>query len=276
VSSLNPWRSLAPLVAAACVVVAAQAQSVGPRPLSSDAPVVENFDLEEVAELRPGVALRFSVFGTPSATVTLAIEGGRSLVDLPETEPGIYEGAYVIDARDRIRADSRVVATMQRGGRTVQSRLGEPLQLAQAATPRSIEARSPVSAGNVAPEPMPALAAQACADCAIVESVEVDPSSSVGVVGTLSGAVAGLAAHHPLGEDHGRRVMRVVDALSGSWLGRAIERRTASPHAWRVVLRLPDGSALQRRYDAPPSFRAGDTVRLSAGDVPAKAAPPIL
>jgi hypothetical protein len=30
-----------------------------------------------------------------------------------------------------------------------------------------------------------------------------------------------------------------------------------------VVLRLRDGSALERRYPQPPPFRAGDTVSLS-------------
>ncbi len=266
-------RPVALLAGAACIAFSAQAQpSVALSPPGRAAPVVETFDLEQVAELTPGVALRFSVFGTAEAIVTISIEGGQHLVDLPEIEPGIYEGAYLIDMRDRIRSNSRVVATLRRAGRTTQSLLGEPLMLARGTTPWAPERPPGVAARNAAPVP----AVETCADCAVVMSIEADPSSSVGIVGAFTGAVAGLAATHPLGEDHGRRVMGVVGALTGTWLGREIERRTARPRAWLVVLRLPDGSVRERRVDTPPFFRPGDTVDLSAGDLRVRAAAPTL
>src|SRR6478735_347161 len=61
--------------------------------------VVEGFDLEQVSELAPGVELSFSVYGSPRSEVTVYIEGAGQLVELAETEPGIYEGTYVIAAR---------------------------------------------------------------------------------------------------------------------------------------------------------------------------------
>ena len=67
---------------------------------------VEAFDVEQVPSLAPGTALQFSVFATPGAAATVLIEGVRRLVELREVEPGIYEGAHVIDAGDRLRAGS--------------------------------------------------------------------------------------------------------------------------------------------------------------------------
>ncbi|MEP7138185.1 MAG: hypothetical protein ABI745_01065 [Caldimonas sp.] len=265
-------RNVASLAGAACIAIAAHAQPAALSPRAGDEPVVESFDLEQVAELNPGVALRFSVFGTADAVVTLSIEGGQHLVSLPETAPGIYEGVYLIDGRDRIRGDSRVVATVRRDGRVTQSRLGEPLLLARGTTPWVAD-RSP---GAAARDSTAAPAVETCADCAVVVSIEPDLSSSVGIVGAFTGAVAGMAATHPLGEDHGRRVMGVVGAVTGSWLGREIERRTARPRAWLVVLRLPDGSVRERRVDSAPAFRAGDTVNLSASDVKIRAVAPTL
>ena len=37
------------------------------------------------------------------AAAMLRIDGARSSIDLQETQPGIYEGTYVIGAQDRIR-----------------------------------------------------------------------------------------------------------------------------------------------------------------------------
>jgi outer membrane lipoprotein SlyB len=275
------------------------------------APVVEGFDLERVAELAPGVPLNFSVYGSPRAAVTLAIEGGRRLVDLPETEPGIYEGSYLIDAADRIRPDSRVVASLQRDGQVARSTLNEPLLLARGVLPwAAVEARpglpttepspstavpaptnvpaprdtgaraAPWLAGTPAPPPQQVPHAaplrEACADCAVVESIRtVEAPPRPGVIGAISGAIAGAIVGNELAEAHRRHMMRVLGAIGGLFLGREIEMRSARPPSYEVVLRLPDGSALIRRYDRPPTFRPGDTISLSAGAVRRAAAPAI-
>ena len=93
------------------------------------APRVDGFDVEEVAQLSPGTALRFTLYGTPGGAATLQIAGvDRSLV-LQETQAGIYEGVYTVAAGDRIAADSRVSADLALGQRVTSAVLEEPLVL---------------------------------------------------------------------------------------------------------------------------------------------------
>jgi outer membrane lipoprotein SlyB len=269
------------LCCATCIAVSAGAQAQPASRPAPPVPLVESFDLEQVAELAPGVPLNFTVYGSAGATVTLAIEGGQRLVDLPETQAGIYEGAYVIESRDRIRRDSRVVATLQRDGQVARSTLAEPLQLERGTAPWRSATAPPApaySAVPLAPVPAPPLPREICAGCAVVESIDVVAARPVGIVGAITGAIAGAAAVHPLGEGHGRRVMTVVGAIAGSWLGREIERRTAgAPTAtYRVVLRLADGTALERRYETPPGFKPGDSVDLSGRGTRAAVPPSLL
>jgi outer membrane lipoprotein SlyB len=105
----------------------------------------------------------------------------------------------------------------------------------------------------------------ACGDCALVESIRVEPAPPrAGVLGAISGAIAGAIVGDQLAEAHRRHVMQALGALTGALLGRELELRQAPAPGYLVVLRLPDGSALERRYQQPPPFRAGDTVSLSA------------
>jgi outer membrane lipoprotein SlyB len=260
---------------------------------SANAAVVEGFDLEQVVALVPGVALNFSVYGSSQAAVTLYIEGASHLVDLAETQSGIYEGAYVIGGRDRIRADSRVIATLQRRGEVVRSTLAEPLLLERGtvpwaepaqraaavapltatAPPSDAPVRAPVvRVGVPVPLAQPVAAAAParpnCGDCAIVESVRVDtaPAHSGGL-GAVAGAIAGAVVGNQLAEAHRRHVMQALGAITGALLGREIEVHQAAAPGYNVVLRLPDGSALERRYEQPPPFKPGDTIRLSGNGV---------
>ena len=275
--------------------------------------VVEGFDLEQVSELAPGVELSFSVYGSPRSEVTVYIEGASRLVDLAETQPGIYEGTYVIAARDRLRSDSRVIATLQHDGEVARSTLAEPLLLERGAVPWAdtrVQAASPPPAstarvpGDEAPtraprvgEPVPIAApasvataptaappplvppvsraapvprvAQAperpaCGDCAIVETIRVEPGTERrGVIGAIAGGIAGAVLGDKIAEAHRRHVMQALGAVAGALLGREIEMRQTSAPAYTVVLRLPDGSALERRYDQAPPFQVGDSVSLS-------------
>jgi len=113
---------------------------------------IDSVDVEQVAALASGVPLVFTIFGTPRATAALRIEGGRRILDLRETGTGVYEGTYVVDAGDAIRADSRVTATLQRDGDVAYSTLGEPLLLAQASVPwRVAGAETPATPAHTGP-----------------------------------------------------------------------------------------------------------------------------
>ena len=132
---------------------------------------VDSVDVEQVAALRAGVPLVFTIFGTPDAAATLRIEGGRSLLALRETGTGVYEGTYVIDARDAIRADSRVTATLQRDGDVAYSTLGEPLLLSAATLPWN-------AAGSTAPAEPPDVATTAPLRVAPLPPVSPAPAAA--------------------------------------------------------------------------------------------------
>lgn len=264
------------------------------RALQNTALAIKGFDLEQVAELAAGVSLNFSVYGSPYAAVTLAIEGGRRLIDLPETQPGIYEGSYVIEPADQIRPNSRVVASLQRSGQVARSTLNEPLLLARGTLPwGKVEPQLPATPASPAPDPgaraallagtpVPAVEPtpreaplrKVCGDCAVVESIRTVPAPPrAGVIGAVTGAIAGAIVGNELAEAHRRHVMRLLGAIGGLFVGREIERQSARPPSYDVVLRLPDGSTLIRRYDKPPSFKPGDTVSLSGSNVRRAAQP---
>jgi len=324
-SFLRLLTLMAWLVGGFGIVAAASAPALAAaRTPAVTAAVVEGFDLEQVSELAPGVALNFSVYGSPGAEVTLYIEGVGQLIELAETRPGIYEGTYVIAARDRLRSDSGVIATLQHDGQVARSTLAEPLLLERGAVPwtdavaqataaapmpappparftraPSDEARArapragepvpiadPASIASASEAAAPARGAPplveparratpvprvaraparpACGDCAVVETIRVEPATERrGVIGAIAGGIAGAVLGDKLAEAHRRHMMQALGALTGALLGREIEMRQSSSPAYTVVLRLPDGSALERRYDQAPPFRVGDSVSLS-------------
>ncbi|MGQ3051271.1 MAG: glycine zipper 2TM domain-containing protein [Roseateles sp.] len=90
---------------------------------------VTGFDVEQVDRLEPGAELNFTVWGTAGATVLLQIDGSRRTVRLEETQPGRYQGAYVIGRSDRVGPESRVHANLRRDNRVATALLGEALQV---------------------------------------------------------------------------------------------------------------------------------------------------
>ena len=259
---------------------------------------IEGVDVEQVTTLASGVPLRFTVFGTPGSLAALRIEGARRPLELRETDPGVYEGTYVIDAGDSIRPESRVTASLQRAGDVAYSTLDEPLLLAAgsvpwrtaapAATPVPIidappsappvvvvesrvatpvpvvvaRGRSPSDAAEIAAAPAPRDVVP-CGDCAVVESVQaVEAAPRGGVIGAIGGAIAGAILGKELGEAHKQRMLTLLGAIGGGLAGRQIERQATQSTQYDVDLRLADGTLLRRRYEQAPPFAAGATIRL--------------
>jgi outer membrane lipoprotein SlyB len=273
---------------------------------------VDSINVERVTELAPGTPINVNVYGSPRAVGVVRIEGARRLLDLHETAPGVYEGTYVIDPGDAIRADSRVTAALQRGGEIARSIADEPLLLGRNALPWTADApaaaRPPLVIADATPprgESLQALPARplvgapvpsrpqdeearsgtttlravpppprtVCADCAYVESVRsVEASRSPGVVGAIGGGIAGAIIANEI--DHARRALQVLGAIGGALIGRQVELAATRQTSYEVRLRLRDGSVRTQRFERPPPFAAGDTVHLGSGRV--DAAPPSL
>lgn len=252
----------------ASIAVAALAQPS--RSAASDAAGlrVEEFDVERVPQLTSGTRLRFSLYGTPGVDATLQIEGAQRVLHLREVQPGMYEGAHIIDAQDQIRPDARVTALLRRGNQVVASVLEEPLQLGAGAPTASepqmaqgapIEEIAPIAASPRIGTPVPTMpAALACADCAVVESVRaVEVGSGPGKVAATAGGVAGAIFGDEVGRAHARHVAWVLGALTG----RKIEPDAGQRTRYDVVLRLPSGAVQTRSYDGVPPLKVGDMVR---------------
>lgn len=123
---------------------------------------VDGFDVEQVVSLAPGTQLNFSVFATPGAAARVLIDGIGRVVDLHEVQPGVYEGFYILEAGDRIRAEGPVVATVSRQGAVARTVLEEsllldgPLPAAAAASRQSAPPREEGRREGPAPDlPLP-------------------------------------------------------------------------------------------------------------------------
>lgn len=94
----------------------------GPHAITAD-----SFGVEPVRSLRPGTELAFSLTATPGADVTLQIAGATAGVRMYEARPGVYEGTYTVNRRDRLTAASQVNARIVKDGRTLNATLDQSL-----------------------------------------------------------------------------------------------------------------------------------------------------
>ncbi len=271
---MAPARHLVAAVAAALFAAGAAGSALGQSFSQVDrmpARVqVEGVDVEQVERLSPGVALNFSVYGTPGGSAMLRIDGARRSVDLQETQPGIYEGTYVIAPQDRIRADSRVTATVMRGNVAAHTTLEESLQLGHGGAAAFHDAAA-APAPNARLEPSvplpapasPAFARTTCATCGIVESIRAEQGApGPGNLGAVSGAVIGAVLGDRAREAHMRRIARIHGTVTGALTGRSADR-DGGPR-YEVRFRMPDGQTQSRSYPGAPAFRVGDRVSLDS------------
>ncbi|MEO7939110.1 MAG: glycine zipper 2TM domain-containing protein [Burkholderiaceae bacterium] len=105
-------------------------------------PVIRSFVVDQVAELAPGSELIFRVNASPGGSVQLDIDGVSNPLGLSETGPGAYAGAYTISIRDKIRPDSRVLATVRLNGRQASATLAQTL-LTEAAYTKAMGLTNP-------------------------------------------------------------------------------------------------------------------------------------
>ena len=275
---------------------AATSMAAPPERASRPAVFVDAFDVEEVPALVAGAVLQFSVFASPGAQATVAIEGVSRLVELREVSPGVYEGAYVIGPGDRLGAASGAVATVWRDGTVVRATLEESLVIdgapprvaspapypspspypSPAAPPMASPLPQPTAPAVVPPAVAPRAAPQvaavpppgerlvACSDCAVVESIQVvERPSGPAYAGAIAGGIVGAVFGDAIGKAHEKHVTRVLGALAGAAIGHGAQQ--AARRTWYdAAFRLPNGALKVVRYDAPPPYHVGQLVRLSA------------
>ena len=107
-----------------------------------------------------------------------------------------------------------------------------------------------------------------CADCGVIESTrEVDVAGVGSGLGAVGGAVVGGVLGSQVGNGRGRDVATVVGAVGGVVAGNEIEKRARASRRYEVTVRLDDGSSRVVQEANPPTWRAGDHVRVVDGAI---------
>ena len=115
-------------------------------------------------------------------------------------------------------------------------------------------------------EKAPVRVASACTECGVVIEVKEKTVMGHGTgVGAVAGGVAGAVIGHEIGD--GSRAGTAVGAVVGGVAGHQIERSARSSKRYEVSVRMQDGSVRVAKTDTPPTWRAGDKVRLHDGVV---------
>jgi outer membrane lipoprotein SlyB len=217
-----------------------------PKTAPGPQPKIDHFNVDPAAELKGGSELYFSVFGTPGGQVNLAIAGVKGRVFLPEVKSGEYANTYTLKNRDRVTRNGVVTANLRLGERVTSATLGKPLQSENA--------------------PQPLQTSRVCANCGVVESVNlIEVKGEGGYLGAIGGGVVGALLGNQIGAGTGRTVAQIAGALGGAYAGRAIEGKTRTTNHFEVLVRLQNGTAQTVSFAAEPGFKVGDKVKVSAG-----------
>ncbi len=107
------------------------------------------------------------------------------------------------------------------------------------------------------------LAAAACPDCGVVESITpVKVEAKTNGVGAVAGGVGGALVGNSLAGRHDRALGGIVGAVGGGLIGNAIEKHERTTTVYDVNVRMSDGSLRTVRQTTSPAV--GEKVRVEA------------
>lgn len=195
-----------------------------------------------VRERGRGEVLRYTVRGTPGGQASVLLQGSetRNLI-LDEIRTGEYSGTYVLPRGAWVDTERPLTAQLRLGDRSVRS-----------SVPNAYAGLN-----------LPPRRADACYDCATVQSVNAVTVSGDGrVLGTVAGGVLGAVVGSQFGKGDGRTAAGVAGAVGGALLGREIQKRQGEHTQYEVVVRMNDGQQRTVVYADAPNFHVGDTVRV--------------
>jgi outer membrane lipoprotein SlyB len=208
-------------------------------------PRITGLDVVPSAELTRGNRLAFTLNGTPGGQADLKIDGMKGKFLLQEVRRGEYTGVYTIRPRDRITANSQVIAELRTGERVVSGKLVRSLQ---------------------GTGPNAYRAAQACIACGTVESINVvETKGDGGFLGTIGGGVVGALLGNQIGSGNGRTAATIAGAVGGAYAGRTIEGNVSKNFHHEVQVRLNNGGQQTITFAADPGYKVGDKVKIVDG-----------
>jgi len=100
--------------------------------------------------------------------------------------------------------------------------------------------------------------AAACTHCGVIESIR-----RVEVDGEANGV--GALASRPMGRGSAGSAMTIAGAAGGAYASNAIETKVKKSIAYRVTLRMDDGTYRTLSQPEAPRFAVGERVRIAKG-----------
>lgn len=105
-----------------------------------------------------------------------------------------------------------------------------------------------------------------CTNCGTVTGVsEVEVKGEGSGLGAVAGGVAGAVLGSQVGSGGTRTAAGVAGAAGGAYAGHQIEKHMKTKKKYDVGVKMEDGSLRTISFDAPPTWRAGDRVRVVDG-----------
>ena len=103
----------------------------------------------------------------------------------------------------------------------------------------------------------------ACIDCGVVVDVrEVTVKGEASGLGAVAGGVGGVLLGSQIGNGRGKVLAEVAGAAGGAYAGHQAEKYVRSKKRYDVAVQMQDGTSKTVSYDAQPTWRAGDKVKL--------------
>ncbi len=144
----------------------------------------------------------------------------------------------------------------------------KPAERKPAVKPKPVVKSEPphVAARAAVPPPPPVVVAAICRECAVVEEVrEVEKAGQGSGAGAVGGAVVGGVIGHQVGGGRGKDVATILGALGGGLAGNQIEKNAKKTMEYQIIIRYEDGTKGLFTQATPPSWRAGDKVKVING-----------
>ena len=105
-------------------------------------------------------------------------------------------------------------------------------------------------------------------DLGVIESVREVALRGEGTgLGAALGGVAGGVVGHQFGGGRGQDAMTVVGVVGGGLAGHEAEKRLRGGKQYEVTVRFDNGTSKVYTRTNPPSFKAGERVRVVDGDI---------
>lgn len=115
------------------------------------------------------------------------------------------------------------------------------------------------------------IAAASCVACGTVQSVTtVERPAKTSGVGAVAGGLTGALLGNQIGRGDGRTVMTIAGGAGGAYLGNKIEQNTSRTTAYKVVVRMEDGSLRTIYQNEPPNVVIGGPVQVVGDAVVAR------